>query len=71
MMVDYGMPAGDVLRSATSVNADLFHIDKKVGRVRAGLLADLLAVNGDPTENISALRNVRLVMKDGIIYRQE
>ncbi len=71
MMVDYGMPVADVLRSATSVNADLFHINKTVGRVRAGLLADLLAVNGDPTADISALRNVQLVMKDGIIYRQE
>lgn len=71
MMVDYGMRAEDVLRSATSVNADLFHIDKTVGRVRAGLLADLLVVSGDPAENISALRDVRLVMKDGIIYRNE
>ncbi len=71
MMVDYGMPAADVLRSATSVNADLFHINTTVGRVRSGLLADLLAVSGDPTADISALRNVQLVMKDGIIYRQE
>jgi imidazolonepropionase-like amidohydrolase len=65
------MPAADVLRSATSVNADLFHINTTVGRVRSGLLADLLAVSGDPTADISALRNVQLVMKDGIIYRQE
>lgn len=71
MMVDYGMPAKDALRSATSINADLFHIDKTVGRVRAGLLADLVAVTGDPAADISALRNVRLVMKDGVIYRQE
>jgi len=71
MMVDYGMPAEDVLRSATSVNADLFHIENTVGRIRAGLLADMLGVSGDPTANISALRDVQLVMKDGIIYRQE
>jgi len=70
MMVDYGMPAEDVLRSATSINADLFHIADKVGRIRTGLLADIIAVEGDPGRDISDLRNVRLVMKDGVVYRQ-
>ncbi len=71
MMVDYGMRAEDALRSATSVNADLFHIGDQVGRLRAGLRADLLAVDGDPVADISALRNVRLVMKDGMVVRDE
>jgi len=70
MMVDYGMPAEDVLRSATSINAGLFHIADKVGRIRSGLLADIIAVEGDPGRDISDLRNVRLVMKDGEVYRQ-
>ena len=70
MMVDYGMSADDVLRSATSINADLFHIANKVGRIRTGLLADIIAVEGDPEIDISDLRNVRLVMKDGVVYRQ-
>jgi len=70
MMVDYGMSAGDALRSATAVNADLFHVADKVGRIRAGLLADVIAVDGNPEDDISALRNVRLVMKDGVVYRQ-
>jgi len=70
MMVDYGMPAKDVLRSATSINADLFHLGGKVGRIRAGLLADIVTVAGNPESDISALRNVRLVMKDGVVYRQ-
>lgn len=70
MMVDYGMPAEDVLRSATSINAGLFHIADKVGRIRTGLLADIIAVEGDPGRDISDLRNVRLVMKDGVVYRQ-
>ena len=70
MMVDYGMPTGDALRSATSVNADIFHIANKVGRIRSGLLADIIAVEGNPETDISTLRNVRLVMKDGVIYRQ-
>ena len=70
MMVDYGMSAGDALRSATAVNADLFHVADKVGRIQSGLLADIIAVDGNPQDDISALRNVRLVMKDGVIYRQ-
>jgi imidazolonepropionase-like amidohydrolase len=71
MMVEYGMQAEDALRSATSINADLFHIENAVGRIQAGLLADLIAVKGDPTADISTLRNVQLVMKDGIVYRLE
>jgi imidazolonepropionase-like amidohydrolase len=67
-MVDYGMKPLDVLRSATSVNADVFRISDEVGRVRPGLLADLLVVEGDPSQNISQVRKVRWVMKEGIIY---
>jgi imidazolonepropionase-like amidohydrolase len=70
MMVDYGMSAGDALRAATAVNADLFHIADKVGRIQAGLLADVIAVAGNPQDDISTLRNVRLVMKNGVVYRQ-
>lgn len=70
MMVDYGMSASDALRAATAVNADLFHIADKVGRIQAGLLADVIAVDGNPQNDISTLRNVRLVMKDGVVYRQ-
>jgi imidazolonepropionase-like amidohydrolase len=68
-MVEYGMKPIDVLRSATSVNADVFRISGKVGRIKAGLQADIIAVQSDPSINISAVRNVRFVMKDGQIYR--
>jgi imidazolonepropionase-like amidohydrolase len=71
MLVDYGMPALAALRSATSINADLFHIGNSVGRVRAGLRADLIAVRGDPVADISALRQVALVMKDGSVYLRD
>jgi imidazolonepropionase-like amidohydrolase len=65
MMRDYGMPALEVLAAATSMNARTFRIDDRVGSIRAGLLADLVAVQGDPSVDIRALRQVRLVMKGG------
>jgi imidazolonepropionase-like amidohydrolase len=69
MMVQYGMKAIDVLRSCTSVNADVFGWGDRVGRIRKGLLADVIAVNGDPSSDINALRRVGLVMKNGAIIK--
>ena len=68
LMVEYGMDAADVLRAATSVNADLFHLGDTVGRLRAGLLADLIAVDGDPLTDVSRLRAIEFVMKSGTVY---
>ncbi len=65
LMVDYGMKPLDVLRAATSVNARAFHLEDRVGRIRAGLLADLVSVTGNPAEDIAAIRQVHLVIKDG------
>jgi imidazolonepropionase-like amidohydrolase len=69
LMVDYGMTPLAVLQTATSGNAALLHWENRVGRVAPGLLADLVAVQGDPTRDISAVRNVRLVMKGGARVR--
>jgi imidazolonepropionase-like amidohydrolase len=70
LMADYGMKLIDVLKSASSVNADVFKIADRVGRIKVGLLADIIAVEGDPSKNISAIRKIKIVMKNGIFYRQ-
>lgn len=70
-MVDYGMKPLDVLRSATSVNADVFRLASTVGRIKPGLLADILVVSGNPAVNISDIRKVVWVMKGGVIYHPD
>jgi imidazolonepropionase-like amidohydrolase len=70
LMAEYGMNALDVLKSATSVNADVFGFGEKIGRIKKGLLADIIAVQGDPTKTIKDIRNIKLVMKDGLLYKQ-
>ncbi|MBN8576522.1 MAG: amidohydrolase family protein [Cytophagales bacterium] len=71
LMVEYGMKPFDVLKAATSVNARAFHLENQVGFIKAGLKADLVIVTGDPSKNISDLRAVKFVMKDGVVYRNE
>jgi imidazolonepropionase-like amidohydrolase len=69
LMVAYGIAPLDALRSATSINARVMHMENRVGRVKGGLLADLIAVEGDPMRDISALRRVKFVMKGGSVYK--
>ena len=68
-MVDYGMAPLAALRSATSGNAKIFRLDDRLGRIAPGYLADLVAVDGDPTRDVGALRKVRAVFKDGVRVR--
>jgi imidazolonepropionase-like amidohydrolase len=70
MLVAYGMTPLAALRSATSIDAKMLRMGDQLGQVKEGYLADLIAVTGDPTTNITAIRNVQLVMKDGVIFTQ-
>jgi imidazolonepropionase-like amidohydrolase len=67
LMARYGMPPADVLVAATSANARFFRISDRLGAIKPGLLADLVAVDGDPSADLSALRTFRLIMKGGEI----
>jgi imidazolonepropionase-like amidohydrolase len=69
-LVSYGMPAASALKSATSVAAKVLHMENQIGQVKPGLFADLVAFDGDPTKEISALRRVKFVMKGGVVYKQ-
>jgi imidazolonepropionase-like amidohydrolase len=68
LMVEYGMKPAQALLSATSVAAKVLHLAGR-GQVKAAYLADLIAVEGDPTKEVQAVRKVRLVMKGGVLYR--
>jgi imidazolonepropionase-like amidohydrolase len=71
LLVDFGLPALRTLRAATSVNARMLHMESQIGAVKPGLLADLIAVRGDPSADIHVVRDVRFVMKGGAIVRQD
>ena len=71
LMVEYGMQPIDVLRASTSGNAEIVGMDKTIGQIAEGYIADLIAVTGNPVNRISDLRKIQFVMKDGKIYKQE
>lgn len=70
LLVEYGMTPRQAIKAATSVAAKALHMEERVGTVDAGYFADLIAVEGDPTADIKALRKVKLVMKGGTLYKQ-
>ena len=69
LMKVYGMNERDILKSVTAGNADVFHLQDR-GWIKPGFAADMIAVAGDPAKNISDLRKVTFVMKQGVIYKQ-
>lgn len=70
LMVDAGMPASEALKSATVATADLLGISDTLGTLESGKLADIVAVEGNPLDDISIMQNVAFVMKDGVVYKQ-
>ena len=69
LMVEYGVSPLQTLRAATSTNARLLHMDEEIGSVKPGLLADLVAVRGDPVRDIHVVRDISFVMKGGAVVR--
>jgi imidazolonepropionase-like amidohydrolase len=70
LMVEGGMPAIEAIRSATVVNAGILGIQDRVGTLEAGKLADIIATDGNPLEDIHTLEDVTFVMKEGVVYKQ-
>lgn len=68
-MTEAGMPIMKALQSATTTNAMLLDMDKQIGAIEPGFLADIIATEADPTENINTVTNVTFVMKEGIQYK--
>jgi imidazolonepropionase-like amidohydrolase len=68
-MVEAGMPAMETIQSATITNAMLLKMENEIGQIQKGFFADIIAVNDDPTKNISTMENVVFVMKNGVVYK--
>jgi imidazolonepropionase-like amidohydrolase len=69
-MVENGMPAMEAIVSATAVTAELLGVSDDLGSIESGRLADLVAVSGDPLQDINNMLKVTFVMKDGVVYKE-
>ncbi len=69
-MVEAGMPVIAAIQSATTTNAHILNMQDQLGQIAPGFLADIIAVNEDPTKNINTMRNIAFVMKDGVIFKR-
>jgi imidazolonepropionase-like amidohydrolase len=68
-MLEAGMPVMESIQSATVTNADLLGMADRLGQLKQGFLADIIAVEEDPIQDVSTLENVVFIMKDGIVYK--
>jgi imidazolonepropionase-like amidohydrolase len=71
LMVENGMTPMQAIRAATTADADLLGVTAELGSISKGKLADIIAVRGDPLQNVRLLEDVRFVMKQGRIYKQD
>ena len=69
-MVEVGMPEIETIQSATVTNTMILNMTSEIGSIEVGKLADIIAVNEDPTENIDTMENVVFVMKNGVLYKE-
>jgi len=70
-MVDLGMKSVDALKAGTSSDAELLGLADKIGTLEAGKIADIVAVPGDPLQNIRQVEKVFFVMKEGVVFRND
>jgi imidazolonepropionase-like amidohydrolase len=70
-MTEAGMPVLEALKCATVNSAELIGVSDKVGSITKGKFADIIAVDGDPVQDVHAMGNVKFVMKDGVVYKNE
>jgi imidazolonepropionase-like amidohydrolase len=68
-MVAAGMPAIETIQAATITNALLLKMETEIGQIKKGFFADIIAVDDDPTKNITTMENVVFVMKNGVVYK--
>ena len=69
-MVEVGMPASEAIQSATIVNASVLDQEEKLGQIKAGFYADIVASDSNALDDISTLENITFVMKHGVVYKQ-
>jgi imidazolonepropionase-like amidohydrolase len=69
-MHEAGMPIIETIQAATITNAALLGMEKELGQLKTGFIADIVAVDEDPTKNVGTLENAVFVMKEGIVYKQ-
>jgi len=71
LMVENGMTPMQAIQAATTADADLLGVSSKLGSITRGKLADIIAVRGDPLQDVRLLEDVRFVMKEGRIYKED
>ena len=70
-MVEAGMPVMEMIQAATITNAKILKMENEIGQIKPGFYADIIAVDEEPSKNIKVMEEVKFVMKDGVVYKNE